>query len=58
MLSRFSNFFFPKISNLYFRSKHKSAGKFLEKIDAYGKAKIPDRSKLLNNVSAHVATYL
>ncbi|XP_071926514.1 ATP-dependent DNA helicase homolog RECG1, chloroplastic/mitochondrial-like isoform X2 [Coffea arabica] len=48
---RFSNFFFPKISNLYFRSKHKSSGKFLEKVDAQRKAKYPDRSKLLKKVT-------
>ncbi|KAL3510597.1 hypothetical protein ACH5RR_029998 [Cinchona calisaya] len=48
---RFTSFFFPKISNMYCRLKHKSAGKFLKKVDAYGKAKIPDRSKLLKKVT-------
>ncbi|AEC05451.1 DEAD/DEAH box RNA helicase family protein [Arabidopsis thaliana] len=49
---RLSNFFFSKVWNISYRSKHKYSDNLLEQVEKYASARLENQSKLITKVAA------
>ncbi|KAL1208289.1 ATP-dependent DNA helicase-like protein RECG [Cardamine amara subsp. amara] len=49
---RFSNFFFSKVWNISYRSKHKFSDNLLEQVEKYANTRLENQSKLITKVAA------
>ncbi|CAN8279847.1 unnamed protein product [Cochlearia groenlandica] len=52
---RLSSFFFTKVWNISYRSKHKIPDNILEKVDKFASDRLENQSKLINKVAALMA---